>query len=109
MDAGKLRHKVAWYQKLKAKNEQGKTTYEDRFVKYIWCDIIPQTNNMQHRPADTILTKCTHKIKCRYLSGKEIQNNGHFIYRGRRFDIKYVTEPYFAQEYLEIFVEEVIE
>lgn len=76
--------------------------------KPIWCKIIPQTGSLQKQQANTILSNTTHKIKVRYGAGKDITEDMWLMYKGHRFDIKYILEPYFAHKFLEIFCEEII-
>lgn len=109
VEAGKLNHKVYVWGKVEYTNALGKTDTRDDMLKHIWCNIIPQTNNMQKRPADTMLVNCTHKIICRYASAKMIKNDMHLMYKGRRFDIKYVSDPYFDDTQIDIWVEELVE
>lgn len=108
MNPSKLRHRIDIYGKVKFTNEQGKTAYRDGKINTIWAEIIPQTGKLQTQQADTILANVTHKIVVRYEAGKDILNNMHILYRGHRFDIKYILNPYFKNETLEIFAEEVI-
>lgn len=76
--------------------------------KPIWASIIPQTGNLQRQQANTILSNVTHKIKVRYGAGKDITQDMWIIFKGHRFDIKYIINPYFSNEFLEIFCEEII-
>lgn len=107
--AGKLRHKIDVYGKIKTKNEINETKYVDGLVKTISAEIIPQTGKLQIQQADTILANVTHKIVIRYKAGKDITPNMHIMFKSHRFDIKYILNPFFKNETLEIFVEEVIE
>ena len=76
--------------------------------KPISAQIIQQTGSLQKQQANTILSNVTHKIKVRYAAGKDITQDMWFIYKGHRFDIKYILNPYFSNEFLEIFCEEII-
>lgn len=109
MEAGKLRHKVELWGKLKIKNELNEWDYKPTKIKDINAEIIPQTGNLQRQQGiETILSKTTHKLVIRYLSGKDISQDQWFIYRNHRFDILYILNPYFSNEKLEIFCEEKI-
>lgn len=108
VEAGRLRHRVDVYKKVKKVNEQGKTVYVDEFMKHLNCEIVPQTGNMIRSQADTMLTQCTHKIICRYFSATEITKDMHITYKGRRFDIIYMLNPYESNESMEIFCKEVL-
>jgi SPP1 family predicted phage head-tail adaptor len=110
MEAGKLRHKVEVWGKVKVINELKEEDYEPKKIKEIRAEVIPQTGNMMRQPGiETILSNVTHKFKVRYPSGRDIKQDMWFIYRGHRFDIRFILNPYFRNEELEIFCEEVIE
>ncbi len=109
MNPAQLRHKIDVYGKVTVTNELGETDYTYDKIKTIWASIIPQTGNLQKQQTDTILTNVTHKIVTRYNSGKEITTDMYFMFQGKRFDIKFILNPYFKNETLEIFVTEVIE
>ncbi|WP_222126731.1 phage head closure protein [Paenibacillus sp. 32O-W] len=106
--SGMFNKRINVYGKVKFTNDQGKTAYRDEKIKTIWANIVPQTGRLQTQQADTILANVTHKIIVRYDAGKDILNNMYLVYRDHRFDIKYILNPYFKNETLEIFVEEVI-
>lgn len=76
--------------------------------KPIWASVIPQTGSLQKQQGDTILSNVTHKIKIRYGAGKDITQDMWIMFKGHRFDIKYILNPYFSNEFLEIFCEEII-
>lgn len=97
------------YGKIEYKNELGETDYKYEKVSRIWCEIIPQTGKLQTQTANTILADVSHKIIVRYGAGKDITNDMYFIFGGHRFDIKYILNPYFKNEWLEIFCSEVLE
>lgn len=105
---GMFNKRISIYGKVKYKNELGKTAYRDEKIKTIWAKITPQTGKLQTQQADTKLANVTHKIEVNYEAGKDILNNMHIMYRGHRFDIKFILNPYFENKKLEIFVEEVI-
>lgn len=106
MEVGKLRNKVEVWGKVEALNELNQTTYRDSKLMNVYAEIIPQTGSLQKQQAETILTNVTHKFVIRYR--ENITPNFHFRYKGRRFDIRYILNPYFRNETLEVFVEEVI-
>lgn len=110
MNPGKLRHKIEVHGNIKGKNEVGETTYTFGMIgKPIQAEIIPQTGTLQKQQADTILTNVTHKIKVRYSAGKHITKNMQLFFRNQKFEIKYILNPYFRDEWLEIFCEELSE
>lgn len=105
----RLKHKIDVYGNVKETNEVNKTTYSFKKIRSLYAAIIPQTANLQKQVADTILTNVTHKIIVRYSAGKEITQDMQIYFRNKKFDIKYILNPYFANETLEIFCTEVIE
>jgi SPP1 family predicted phage head-tail adaptor len=109
MNPSKLRHRIDLYSKTKAINEIGEADYSDVKLTTIWAAIIPQTGNMQKQEVETILSNVTHKVIVRYQAGKDITQDMHIMFRGKRFDIKYILNPHFKNETLEIFCQEVIE
>ncbi|MCG7410580.1 head-tail adaptor protein [Paenibacillus sp. ACRRX] len=108
MDAGKMRHRMELWGNVDSINELLETSIKPKRMRDVWCEIIPQTGTMQRAQADTIISKCTHKIKMRYGSGKDIKPDMWLQFGVQRFDIKYILNPYFRNESLEIFVEEVV-
>ena len=92
----------------KTKNELNETVYEYLPDKKMWAAIIPQTGSLQKQVADTILTNVTHKVIVRYSAGKDITKDMRISFKGHTFEIKYILNPYFKNETLEIFVQEVL-
>lgn len=106
MNPGKLKHKIDIFGNVKSKNEVGETTYKFEKIGTIRGEIIPQTGALQKQQADTILTNVTHKIKVRYSAGKDITKDMKLYFRNQKFEIKYILNPYFKDQWLEIFCEE---
>lgn len=109
MNPGDLRHRIGIYKNVKVVNELGETTWEFQKIKEIWAAIIPQTGKLQNQAADTILTNTTHKIICRFDAGKDITKDMQIMFQGHRFEIKFILDPYFRHEKLEIFCQEVLD
>lgn len=109
VNAGDLRNRVDVFGNVKKVNELDETTYMFEKIKSIWADIVPQTGSLQKQVAETILTNVTHKIIVRYAAGKDITKDMQIHFRGHQFEIKYILNPYFSNEKLEIFCTEVIE
>lgn len=108
MNAGDLKHRIDIYANVKYENELGEEDYRFDKLKTIWAAIIPQTGSLQKQQADTILTNVTHKIIVRYSAANDITKEMQIHFRGHKFDIKYILNPYFNNETLEIFVQEVL-
>ena len=89
------------------KNRLGQYPKEDKKLFDVWACIIPQTGSLlNNRPADTTLTRTTHKIVMRY--NNKIKSSNWIIYDGVRYDILYILDPYANNERLEVFCEVVI-
>lgn len=89
------------------KNRLGQYPKEDKKVMDFWCAVLPQTGGLLNgRPADTTLTRTTHKIVCRYTN--EIKSSDWIVYKGTRYDILYIMDPYLNSERLEIYCEVVV-
>ncbi|EKQ50268.1 MULTISPECIES: phage head closure protein [unclassified Clostridium] len=107
----RLDKKIEVWGKVEVHDEElNEDTFQDAKIKDkpIWCKIIPQTGSLQKQQANTMLSSVTHKIKVRYGAGKDITQDMWLIHQGHRFDIKYILDPYFAHQFLEIFCEEII-
>ena len=108
VNTGHLRDKIEIHGKIEYENAAGETSTKHGLIKSIWARVIPQTGSLQKQQADTILTNVTHKIVVRYDAGKDIAHDMEIKFKKHLFKIKYILNPYFRNETLEIFVEEVI-
>lgn len=104
----RLRHKIEVHGNQKVTNEINETTYKFSLIKTLFAEVIPQTGSLMKQQADTILTNVTHKIVVRYDSGKDITKDMQIHFRGHKFEIKYILNPYFSNKTLEIFVQELM-
>jgi SPP1 family predicted phage head-tail adaptor len=109
MNPGELRHRIDIWGNVSTTNELGETEYSPSKIKTLWAAIMPQTGKLQVQQANTILSNVTHKIIVRYGAGNDITQDMYIIFRGKRFNIDYILNPYFKNETLELFCEEVIE
>lgn len=108
MNPSNLKHRIDIYANVKYENELGEEDYRFDKLKTIWAAIIPQTGSLQKQQADTILTNVTHKIIVRYSAAHDITKEMQIRFRNHKFEIKYILNPYFNNETLEIFVQEVL-
>jgi SPP1 family predicted phage head-tail adaptor len=104
---GELSHRIDLWGKVEIENELGEKDFDYAKLKTVWASIVPQTGSLQKQVADTVLSNVTHKIIVRYTS--DIVQDMHIMFRGQRFDINYILNPYFKNETLELFVVQVIE
>lgn len=105
---GDLRNKIDIHGKIEYENAAGETSTKHGKIKSIWAKIIPQTGSLQVQQADTILTNVTHKIIVRYGGNADITHDMEIYFRGRKYDIRYILNPFERNETFEIFVQEVI-
>lgn len=90
--------------KTQEKNKLGQYSIFSKRIGTAWACIIPQTGSLiSGRSADTALTKTTHKIVTSYRS--DITPDMWIIYNGQRYNIIYISDPYFDRQRLEIFAE----
>lgn len=91
----------------KEKNKLGQYPKQEIKVMEVYGAILPQNGGLLNgRPADTVLTRTTHKIITRYTD--KIKSSDFIMYKGTRYDILYIQDPYLNNERLEIFCEVVI-
>ena len=91
------------------KDKLGQPLVEDKCIKSIMAEIIPQTGSLlTSRPADTVLSKSTHKIIIWYNPHFKIRVKKNWImYKDHRFEIDYILNPNFGNVDLEIFCQEI--
>ncbi|MFA5527658.1 MAG: phage head closure protein [Peptostreptococcales bacterium] len=104
-----MRNRVEVWSYTTYNNKLGEITHKPKKIITIWAAIIPQTGSLQKQQAETVLSNVTHKIITRYSSGKSITQDMWLIYQGKRFDIKFILNPFYKNETLELFCEQVIE
>ena len=105
----RLKHKIDICENQKTMNEMNEVSYKFVKIKTISAEIVPQTGSLQNQQAGTILTNVTHKIIVRYSAGKDITHAMQINFRGHLFAIKFILNPYFKNETLEIFCEELMD
>lgn len=104
----KYNKRINIYGNIEYENSIGETSFKFDKIITIWAEIIPQTGNLSRQQADTILTNVTHKIVVRYNAASDVTKDMKIKFKGHDFDIKYILNPYFTNEILEIFVQEVL-
>lgn len=98
---GKYSCYVDVYTSKSEKGSLGEDTIINAKIKSIWCRIVPRIGSMIKSNADTISANISHDIITRYSSGKEISQSAYFMYKNKRYDIKYILNPYELNETLE--------
>lgn len=111
MNAGDLRHTIEVWANVKGESELQETEVTPQKVGELrYVEIKPQTGSMQRQPGiETRLSNVTHKAIVRYHAGKHLTDDQWFMFRGQRFDIRFILNPFFRNESLEIFLEEIRE
>ncbi|WP_308637716.1 phage head closure protein [Paenibacillus silvisoli] len=107
MNAGELKHRIEVWDTVESTDGDG--SFIETKVRDIRAAIIPQTAGLQRQTnAEHVLSRSTHKVLMRFLSGKDITKRMWFMYQGHRFHISFILNPYFQNEKLEIFCEEIL-
>ena len=89
------------------KNRLGQYPKEEKKLFSVYGAILPMTGGLlSGRQAETTLTRTTHKIVTRDTN--KINSSMFIMYKGTRYDILYIQDPYLNGERLEIFCEVVI-
>ena len=73
------------------------------FFKKIWADIIPINGSQLNGIADTEYSDTNFKIKIRKASNNEITNDNFIMFRGLRYDIKYILPDFNNGAFNELF------
>lgn len=109
MNSRELRNRVEVWHNVKVENKLKKKSTEPAKKLALWAQIVPKTGSLlTGRQADTMLSQTTHVIKCRYADGKDIEPDDWIVYKGQRYDIDYILNPYMRNETLEIFCQVVV-
>lgn len=107
--SGKLNRKIELWRREAGdtRNEIGTKNYSDSKAADVWANIQPQTaKQINGAFAETKLQETTHKITIRYRP--DITHDMWFRYRNERYDIIYILNPSFTDEYLEIYCSVVV-
>lgn len=107
MNSGRYKHPIDIFE-LKSTGETdnyGSDICEGVFVKTIFADIQSKSGSMLYgRPADTKLSKTTHKIEYRYQNFPELNERYYIKYRNERYNIEYCDNRNCANEVMDVFV-----
>ncbi len=86
------------------KDALGQYPAAEEMVAKVWCGVTPQTGSLlTGRPAETQLSRTTHKVTIRYRRG--ITPDMWLEIGGEAYDILYILDPYLRHETLELFCE----
>jgi head-tail adaptor len=97
--ASKLNNRVEVWGKEIIQSEYG-DDYTDKFLKKMWCDIIPLSGKINNESGDTISNDTNFKIRARKQG---IKTDNWIIFEGLRYDIKYILPDFNTNKFIEIF------
>lgn len=118
MNSGKFRHLIEiWGEADKvikgvdgkpdtiAKNSIGEPIKEEQKLDSVFASFESKSGSMLYgRPADTKLSKTTHKITYRYLNYPDLSDKNFIMFKGKRYEIDYVDNKDEMDEIMEVFV-----
>ena len=104
--ANQLRSRIGLWGRVETLNELEEVDYTDGLIKTVYCAIVPQYGTQSKSDAETKQALVTHKVILRYLTGKALDTSNWFIYNGKKFDIKYSSNPYETNEVIYFYCEE---
>lgn len=71
----KLRHEVSVYKMVEIKNELNEIDRKEQFIKYAYCEILPQGNKEIKTSADTEYNEHIYRLTFRKQSISEIKKD----------------------------------
>ena len=100
----RLRAVIRRRAQAKEKDALGQYPVTPETVATVWCGVTPQTGSLlSGRPAETQLSRTTHKVTIRYRKG--LTPDMWLEIEGATYDILYILDPYLRHESLELFCE----
>ena len=105
MNPGKLNKRIEVWSEIPFENESLEADTKEQLVKKVYSSIIPMTGSLKNQAANTVVSGTTHKIIIRYITGKFIKDSMWFMFKGTRYDIKFILNPFEANKKLEFFCE----
>lgn len=107
LNSGQYRHPIEIYE-LKSTDktdDYGTEIVDGVFVKRIFASIQSKSGSMLYgRPADTKLSKTTHKIEYRYNNFPDLNEKYYIMYKNERYDIEYCDNRNCSNEIMDVFV-----
>ena len=105
----KLRHEISVYKMTEIKNELGEIDKKEQFIKYAYCEIIPQGNKETKTPADTEYNEHVYRLTFRQQSISEIKKDWYFMHKSNKYEVIYWNEDFTNREFIEVFCKRVDE
>lgn len=92
-----------------AKDNLGHKVFEDYKIVDVFAEVSSKSGSMLYgRPADTILTKTTHKLVYRYENFPDLNEENFIKINGKRYNIEYCDNRNTENVWMDVFVSAVI-
>jgi len=101
---GKMK-KVEVWAKVSKTNTLNEKDYLDSKLRTVYLEIVPMTGSLTSEAGNTKVSGTTHKLKGRYISCKLIKDDMWFVFKGQKYNIKFILNPFEANKELEFFCE----
>lgn len=98
----RLNCKIDVYGKVPFENKLGEKDYKDGYIKFVFAEILPTGGTVKTTEGDSIYAEVSHKITVRNNSIPGLIENMYFMYKGQRFDIKFMQPNYKYKNSIEI-------
>lgn len=99
--------RVEVWRNVKVTNELLEADSKPILLKTIWVKIVPQTGKVQTAQIETRFSTVTSKVIARFKAASDVLESDFIMYNGKRFDIKFILNPYESNETLELFCEQI--
>lgn len=99
MDIGRLNSRIEIWQDVMTENRLGEVQPSKELLKTVWANVEPRTGSLlTGRPADTMLSRTTHRIEVRKESVVGVTSDCTIFWWDsnkvkHRFDIEYILPP----------------
>ncbi|KZL93552.1 head-tail adaptor protein [Clostridium magnum] len=109
MNAGDLKHKIDIWGNVEVQNNAMEVDISPRKIKNVWASIIPLSGIVQTSQPNILVAKTSHKFRIRSNAFPLIKNDNWIIYKGIKYEIKYVQPDFKSNQFIEIFTEVITE
>jgi len=104
MRVGKMKRVEVWG-KVNKTNALNEKDFSEGKIKSIKLEFIPMTGSLTSEAGNTKVSGTTHKLKGRYITCKFIKDDMWFMFKGQKYEIKFILNPFEANKELEFFCE----
>lgn len=102
-----LKNRVELWENIKVDTPLGKTK-EPKIITKLWSDVIPLSGVLKNGQADTEYSNTNFKIRVR-KSSREFRTDMWFIFKGQRYDIKYMLPDFETNAFIDIYCNLLVE